>query len=123
MDNSDWFLPRHIQSSTNPPKRVLERARRTGAHGDAAAAAQRAISNSVMLDAVEEESDSVEDGKDAVEEMSDVDEVVKCPRCYTFHAGGVFREACSKITATLTGVPVVAFYMKTMTSSHKFSKT
>ncbi|KAJ1263846.1 hypothetical protein BS78_09G218300 [Paspalum vaginatum] len=31
---------------------------------------------------------------DTVEEVSDVDEVVDCPHCSTFHAGGVFGEAC-----------------------------
>ena len=41
-----------------------------------------------VLDAVED------DVSYAVEEVPDVDEVVDCPRCRTFHAGGVFGEAC-----------------------------
>ncbi|KAJ1279068.1 hypothetical protein BS78_04G126900 [Paspalum vaginatum] len=45
------------------------------------------VTDSVALDTVEEVPDSVE-------EVPDVDEVVDCPRCGTFHAGGVFREAC-----------------------------
>jgi hypothetical protein len=31
---------------------------------------------------------------DSVEEVPDDDEVVHCPRCGTFHAGGVFGLAC-----------------------------
>jgi hypothetical protein len=33
---------------------------------------------------------------DSVEEVPDDDEVVHCPRCGTFHAGGVFVLACSQ---------------------------
>jgi hypothetical protein len=38
--------------------------------------------------------DSVEEVADSVEEVPDDDEVVHCPRCGTFHAGGVFGLAC-----------------------------
>ena len=97
-------------SYSTPLERVHKRARETGARGDAAAAAQRAVSESVVPDAVDEVPDSVDDDvpdavedvpdaveddvPDAVEEVPDVDEVVDCPRCRTFHAGGVFGEAC-----------------------------
>jgi hypothetical protein len=33
---------------------------------------------------------------ESVDEVPDVDEVVECPRCCTFHAGGVFGEACKQ---------------------------
>ncbi|KAG2583249.1 hypothetical protein PVAP13_6KG152500, partial [Panicum virgatum] len=64
--------------------------------------AMRAVSESVVPDAVDEVPDSVdddvpdavEDVPDAVKEEPDVDEVVNCPRCRTFHAGGVFGGAC-----------------------------
>jgi recombinational DNA repair protein RecR len=70
MDRGDWFLPRRIQSNTNP-------------------------SDSVLLD-VEEVPDSVEEVPDSVEEVLDINAVVHCPRCSTFHAGGVFGEACKQ---------------------------
>ncbi|KAJ1287122.1 hypothetical protein BS78_03G406000 [Paspalum vaginatum] len=44
------------------------------------------VTDSVALDTV--------DPLDTVEEVPDVDEVVDCPRYGTFHAGGVFGEAC-----------------------------
>ena len=107
------------------------------ASGDAAAAAQRAVSESVVPDAVDEVPDSVDDDVpdvvedvpdaveddvlDAVEEVPDVDEVVHCPRCRTFHAGGVFGEACRQARRNARSVPVVAFYMKITTLLHKFS--
>ncbi|CAL5080643.1 unnamed protein product [Urochloa decumbens] len=97
----------------------------TGARADAAAG-QRAVLESVVLDSVDEVPDSVDDlpdagdavvrapgaaaawsmgdddmadaveddAPDAVDEVSDVDEVVDCPRCRRFHAGGIFGEAC-----------------------------
>ena len=91
------------QSYSTPLERVHKRARGTGARGDAAAAAQHAVSEYVVPDsvdddvpdAVEDVPDAVEDDvPDAIEEVPDVDEVVDCPRCRTFHAGGVFGEAC-----------------------------
>ena len=112
-----WSMDGDNESYSTPLERVHQRARETGARGDAATAAQRAISESVVPDAVDEVPDSVDevpdsidddvpdavedvpdavedDVPDAVEEVPDVDEVVDCPRCRTFHAGGVFGEAC-----------------------------
>ena len=61
----------------------------------------------VVADSVEEVPDSVVEVPDSVEEVPDSvmevpdsiddapdDEVVHCPRCSMFHAGGVFEEAC-----------------------------
>jgi hypothetical protein len=50
----------------------------------------------VVSDAVADDTpDSVEDLLGAVEDsVPDINEVVDCPRCRTFHAGGVFGEAC-----------------------------
>ncbi|KAG2546534.1 hypothetical protein PVAP13_9KG031800 [Panicum virgatum] len=104
-----WSMDGDNKAYSTPLERVHKRARRTGARGDAAAAAQRTVSESVVPDAVDEVPDSVDevpysvdedvpdavedDVPDAVEEVPDVDEVVDCPRCRTFHAGGVFGEA------------------------------
>ncbi|CAL5090782.1 unnamed protein product [Urochloa decumbens] len=56
------------------------------------------VSDSVVLDvpdAVKDMADAVEDdAPDAVDEVPDIDVVVDCPRCRTFHAGGIFGEAC-----------------------------
>ncbi|CAN6335243.1 unnamed protein product [Urochloa humidicola] len=76
--------------------------------GDTAAAAQRAVSDSFVLDSIDEVPDSIyelpdsvdevpdsmDEVPDSVEEVLDVDAVFDCPRCKTFHAGGVFGEAC-----------------------------
>ncbi|KAJ1270983.1 hypothetical protein BS78_06G093800 [Paspalum vaginatum] len=51
------------------------------------------VADSVALDTVDP-LDTVEEVPDSVEEVPNVDEVVDCPRCGTFHAGGVFGEAC-----------------------------
>jgi hypothetical protein len=64
-------------------------------HGEAAAVARRLVSGFVLLD-IEEVPDSVEVVPDSVEEVLDVNAVVHCPRCSTFHAGGVFGEACKQ---------------------------
>ena len=61
----------------------------------------------VVADSVEEVPDSIVEVPDSVEEVPDSimevpdsiddaldDEVVHCPRCSMFHAGGVFGEAC-----------------------------
>ena len=54
----------------------------------------------VIADSVEEVPDSVEEVPDSVMEVPDSiddapdDEVVHCPHCSMFHAGGVFGEAC-----------------------------
>jgi hypothetical protein len=78
-------------------------------HGDAAAVARRVVSDSVLLD-VEEVPDSIEVVPDSVEEVPvsvevvphsveevlDINTVVHCPRCSTFHAGGIFGEACKQ---------------------------
>ncbi|CAL5089277.1 unnamed protein product [Urochloa decumbens] len=47
-------------------------------------------------DSIEEVPDSVEAVPDSVDEVPDIDEVVDCPRCKTFHTGGVYGEACRK---------------------------
>jgi hypothetical protein len=51
-----------------------------------------------VLDSVESVDDvvsaSVDDVPDSVEDAPEDDAVVHCPRCGTFHAGGVFGEAC-----------------------------
>jgi hypothetical protein len=92
MDRGDWFLPRRIQSNTNPSPSANDS---PGTHGDAAAVARRLVSDSVLLD-VEVVPDSVEEVPDSVEEVLDINAVVHCPRCSTFHAGGVFGEACKQ---------------------------
>jgi hypothetical protein len=71
MDNNGRFLQHHIRSSANPSEFLPERARRTDARGDVAVAAPRVVSNSVVLNVIEEVPESVEDGKDAVEEVLD----------------------------------------------------
>jgi hypothetical protein len=45
---------------------------------------------------VEEVPDFIDEVLESVDEVPDVDEVVECPRCCTFHAGGVFGEACKQ---------------------------
>ncbi|CAO2198255.1 unnamed protein product [Urochloa humidicola] len=45
------------------------------------------LSDSVLVHSVDEVPDSVD-------EMPDIDEVVDCPCCKTFHAGGGYGEAC-----------------------------
>ncbi|WVZ68304.1 hypothetical protein U9M48_017262 [Paspalum notatum var. saurae] len=45
-------------------------------------------------DSVEEVPDSVVEVPDSVVEEPDVDEVVECPRCGTFHGSGVYGSAC-----------------------------
>nr|TKW39320.1 hypothetical protein SEVIR_1G170900v2 [Setaria viridis] len=47
---------------------------------------QQEVPDSITLDTVE--------ALDSVNEVPDSVEVVQCPRCGTFHAGGVFGEAC-----------------------------
>jgi len=68
------------ESYSTPLERIHKRARGTGTCSDAAAAAQRVVSESVV--------------PASVDEVPDVDEVVDCPRSRTFHAGGGFGEAC-----------------------------
>jgi hypothetical protein len=105
MDRGDWFLPRRIQSNTNPSPSANDS---PGTHGDAAVA-RRLVSDFVLLDveevpdsvevvpdSVEEVPDLVEVVPDSVEEVLDINAVVHCPRCSTFHAGGVFGEACKQ---------------------------
>jgi uncharacterized C2H2 Zn-finger protein len=36
----------------------------------------------------------VSDSDEVLPDSKEVDEVVQCPRCGTFHAGGIFDEAC-----------------------------
>ena len=57
------------------------------------------------LDTVDVVPDSVEMVPDSVESL--------CPRCGTFHAAASLEKPASKLAATLAGVRVVAFYMKT----------
>ena len=47
----------------------------------------------VVADSVEEVPDSVMEVPDSIDDAPD-DEVVHCPHCSMFHAGGVFGEAC-----------------------------
>jgi hypothetical protein len=115
------------ESYSTPLERVLKRARGNGVRTDAAAGDHRAVSESAVLDSMEDVPDvvdddvpdsmedvpdavdgdvpdsidevpdsmeSVEDLPDAVDDAPDIDKVVHCPRCRTFHAGGVFGEAC-----------------------------
>ncbi|CAD6265550.1 unnamed protein product [Miscanthus lutarioriparius] len=51
------------------------------------------LESKMALDSVEVP-DSVEVVPESVEVVPDSIEVVQCPRCGTFHAGGVFGEAC-----------------------------
>jgi hypothetical protein len=81
----------------HPPERIHEWARDNvdaGALGDAATATKLTVSDSELLSVVEEVPDSMEEVPDAVEEVPDVNEMVDCPRCRKFHAGGAFGEAC-----------------------------
>jgi hypothetical protein len=45
---------------------------------------------------VEEVPDFIDEVPESVDEVPDVDEVVECPCCCTFHAGDVFGEACKQ---------------------------
>ncbi|CAN6223098.1 unnamed protein product [Urochloa humidicola] len=72
------------------------------------AAAVPLVSDSFLLDSIDEMPDSIYELPDSVdkvpdsidempdfgEEVLDVDAVVDCPRCKTFHVGGAFGEAC-----------------------------
>ena len=68
----------------------------------------------VLPDSIDVLPDSVDVVPDSVEMVSDSIESM-CPRCGTFHAGGVFGEACFQARRRARTCHVVVFFTKTTT--------
>jgi hypothetical protein len=132
MDSSAWFLPcRHIQTGTRGDAAAAAEGVISGSFVLDAVKQDEKDALKDGKDTLEEVLDSDEDGKgvveevpdsvdkdgkgvveevpdfidevpESVDEVPDVDEVVECPRCCTFHAGGVFGEASKQILTACT---------------------
>jgi hypothetical protein len=98
-------------------------------HSEMELDSERALDSAMAPDSIEVVPDSVEVVPDSVDVVSDSVDVMPdsvdvmpdsiespCARCGTFHAGGVFGEACSKLAAKLAGVHVAVLFMVTMIS-------